>query len=112
MNELIDAIKELIFHSPSRNGRIFFVCDITPVDNTLTVRFTPSKEFLDSDPRRDLGDIDSGEAQWPDFLDINSTYHTMGIAFGVLEQFLIDNNLSFNIDSTNLPDYIEVTINV
>jgi hypothetical protein len=112
MNELIDSIKELIYHSPSRNGRIFFVCDITPVDNTLTVKFTPSREFLDSDYRRDQGAVDSGEAQWPDFLDINSKYHTMGMAVGLLELFLSDNNLSFTLDDSRLPDYVEVIINV
>jgi len=104
--ELISAIKNVIFLSPSRVGKIFFKCTISKIDNVISVKFYPTSNWVD--PLISVNEI----FHESDKFHHQERWHQTGLAIGSLEHFLILNNHSFTVSDIINNEYMEVTVNV
>lgn len=103
---LLESIKNVIKHSPSRCGRVYFECIITKKDNTLKIKFIPSTKFWEIDSRLD------DEAKIPKYFTTYESHHHTGMAIGSLECFFQNNNISYIINDACSPKFVEVLVDV
>jgi hypothetical protein len=101
--KLLKIIEKIVYLAPSRCGRTFYRADVTEQDTTITVKVTPTDEFLLLDPRRE------DEASFPENFQIFEKWEHAGISFGSLEYFLQEANISYNVDSST-DEYFSMTI--
>jgi hypothetical protein len=85
---LLKTVKKIVFLAPVRCGRTFYAVDIVETANKISVRFTPTDEYLMLDPRRE------NEAFMPEHIHLFEKWQHIGLAVGSLRYFLTENNIS------------------
>jgi hypothetical protein len=100
--KLIDTIKQLIYIAPVRCGRTFYSCTLSETDISVTATFTPTDEFVVTDPRRE------NEISMPTHINKFEEWQHTGMAVGSIEYFLKENNINYTITETDTS--IQVTM--
>jgi len=91
---LLKTVKKIVFLAPVRCGRTFYAVDITETTDKISVKFTPTDEFLMLDPRRE------NEAFMPEHIHLFEKWQHMGLAVGSLRYFLNENNIAYTWNNT------------
>ena len=99
---LLKSIKKIVFLAPVRCGRTFYAVDIVESTDKISVKFTPTDEYLLVDPRRE------NEAFMPDHIHLFEKWQHMGLAVGSLQYFLNENGIAYTF--TNQPEYAEIVM--
>jgi len=86
---LLNTIKKLVYLAPVRCGRTFYAVDIVQTKDKISVKFTPTDEFLMADPRREI------EEFMPAHVHAFEKAQHIGLAVGSLEYFLNENNIAY-----------------
>jgi hypothetical protein len=86
---LLKIIKKLVFLAPVRCGRTFYAVNILQTSDKISVKFTPTDEFLLSDPRRE------DEEFMPEHIHAFEKAQHIGLAIGSLEYFAKENNIAY-----------------
>jgi len=92
--KLIDVIKKLIYIAPVRCGRTFYSCALSETDNIVTATFTPTDEFVITDPRRD------NETSMPTHVNRFEEWQHTGMAVGSIEYFLNENSINYVVQES------------
>jgi hypothetical protein len=87
---LLKTVKKIVFLAPVRCGRTFYVVNITETTDKISVKFTPTNEYLMLDPRRE------NEAFMPEHIHLFEKWQHIGLAVGSLRYFLNENNISYS----------------
>ena len=86
---LLKTVKKIVFLAPVRCGRTFYAVDITETTDKISVKFTPTDEYLMLDPRRE------NEAFMPEHIHLFEKWQHIGLAVGSLRYFLHENNIAY-----------------
>ena len=86
---LLKTVKKIVFLAPVRCGRTFYAVDITETADKISVKFTPTDEYLMLDPRRE------NEAFMPEHIHLFEKWQHIGLAVGSLRYFLDENNIAY-----------------
>jgi hypothetical protein len=86
---LLKTVKKIVFLAPVRCGRTFYAVDITETTDKISVKFTPTDEYLMLDPRRE------NEAFMPEHIHLFEKWQHIGLAVGSLRYFLNENNIAY-----------------
>lgn len=91
---LLKTVKKIVFLAPVRCGRTFYAVDITKTTDKISVKFTPTDEYLMLDPRRE------NEAFMPEHIHLFEKWQHVGLAVGSLRYFLNENNIAYTWNNT------------
>ena len=91
---LLKTVKKIVFLAPVRCGRTFYAVDITELADSISVKFTPTDEYLMLDPRRE------NEAFMPEHIHLFEKWQHIGLAVGSLHYFLHENNIAYTWQNT------------
>jgi hypothetical protein len=91
---LLKTVKKIVFLAPVRCGRTFYAVDITETADSISVKFTPTDEYLMLDPRRE------NEAFMPEHIHLFEKWQHIGLAVGSLRYFLNENNIAYAWQNT------------
>lgn len=86
---LLQTVKKIVFLAPVRCGRTFYAVNIVELADSISVKFTPTDEFLMLDPRRE------NEAFMPEHIHLFEKWQHIGLAVGSLRYFLNENNIAY-----------------
>lgn len=92
---LLKQVKKIVFLAPVRCGRTFYAVDIVQSTDKISVKFTPTDEFLLVDPRRE------NEAFMPDHIHLFEKWQHIGLALGSLRFFLNENSIPYAWKNTD-----------
>lgn len=102
--ELINILKKLVFLAPCRCGRTFYKCQIVELDDSISLKFIPTDEYLSLDPRRE------DEAFMPEHFHTYEKWEHVGLVIGAIEYFLNENDINYRIDESGIGSYIEIVV--
>lgn len=86
---LLQTVKKIVFLAPVRCGRTFYAVNIVEQADRISVKFTPTDEFLMLDPRRE------NEAFMPEHIHLFEKWQHIGLAVGSLRYFLNENGIAY-----------------
>jgi hypothetical protein len=102
MSALLRAIEKTLYLAPCRCGRTYYGCDISILDDSIRLKFTPTDKFLSLDPRRE------DEIFMPTHIHTFEKWQHIGLAVGSLECVLKESNIDYKI--TNNEEYVEFIV--